>query len=110
MSKNYEHEYLQKFTDQELLDYWNMVERESKRRTIMKVLGKNLEWYLSESESEMLKKYIKAIFRERGRKTGYYYVNHYVDHYKLSVKKHRFKDSKKGQVKVIHVKDYDPEV
>lgn len=110
MSKNYEHDYLQKFTNQELLEYWNMLERESGERVLKKARWESVDCYLSEEDSALIKKYIKSIFRERGVKHGYYYVNYYCDGHKYSAKKHRFKDSKKGQVKVIHVKDYDPEV
>lgn len=110
MSKYYEHDYLQKFTDQELLDYWNMLEKESGQRALKKARGETLSWYLSEEDSELIRKYIKSIFRERGVKHGYYYVNYYCDGYKYSAKKHRFKNLKKGQVEIVHVKDYDPEV
>lgn len=100
-------EALEQLSDKEIVDYWNTLE---KRLGELEVIGAREDYDVSEEEKACVaaKKLCSSILRKRGVRYRTYYIIHRWGMFEALVKKHSIR--KKGQVAIVHVKDYDPEV
>lgn len=100
-------EVLEHLSDKEILDYWNNIE---KRLGELEVIGAREDCDVSEEVKVCVstKKLCSSILRKRGVRYRTYYIVHRWGMFEALVKKHSIR--KKGQVAIVHVKDYDPEV
>lgn len=98
---------LEQLSDKEIVDYWNTLEN---RLGELEVIGAREDCDVSEEVKVCVstKKLCSSILRKRGVRYRTYYIIHRWGMFEVLVKKHYI--SKKGQVAIVHVKDYDPEV
>lgn len=100
-------EVLEHLSDKEILDYWNNIE---KRLGELVVIGAREDYDVSDEVKACIatKKLCSSILRKRGVRYRTYYIVHRLGVFEVLVKKHSIR--KKGQVAIVHVEDYDPEV